>query len=252
MPVTKGAATFSFFCFLANHKKINSEYMITAITSAGVTYNYPVQIIADEKDFHVVHIGGTNDMHACMTFLVFPISKTCTIQNFMHAEHCSTNRQLKRGSEGMKVLAKAGLKFIMKTYPDLRRIRLTDESIYENIWLPEIKMLTEGQTWYQKYLGAEPAEGTAEVLEQYKNIRKKYIFKESLRYYTKDKLSKLLKKLYLEQLTGKDWYISRKTIKDYDISIKVTQTGGSESSKKEAADAKKYYRFRLRESIHSM
>lgn len=198
-------------------------------------YAFPVQIIRYDWDPRNVDIVIGNP--SCLEISVSMDDPDATLQVLQFFETCNESRKpFVQGSGAMVILVKVALRWLCNTFPHIKTVSLTDKSFFQKqekrYLLPEKMMLTEGQTWYQKHLQAQPEKKTERILIRYLHVWKEHgneIKSLSNEYWTPERIKEIGAMYpYIRnfQMTGSAWVIRRSTIVAYDIEDPVYKQGG--------------------------
>lgn len=184
-------------------------------------YKFPLVIVNFDFEPDVINIwiGNPNcKPKPCIDITVFNEKEA------MINPSCSNSpKTFERRSEGMKILLKSTLRWLIEKYPKITQIHLTDKSYFGD---PEKMVLTEGMTWYQKYFGALPEPTTALILRKFVSLHT--LHKNDFQKLKNDawfdlniRTTLLPYKTFVEhhQLSGTSWFITKETIESYDIPI---------------------------------
>ena len=132
-----------------------------------------------------------------------------------------------------QIMIKSALQWLFDTYANLKSISFMDKSKSkeDNVYLAEKMVLTEGKTWYQKYVQAEPDGKLTEILHKiYYSVFEKHrddLRKLPIDVWKPDMIKETLSKYHIleyKQITGTSWIIHRKTIMNYNMKYKLNQT----------------------------
>jgi hypothetical protein len=186
--------------------------------------------------------------------------KILIIDELTYYTTCSINRKMEK-KDGTIEMIQGFLKAILRKYPELEQVELTDKSFYPikdigNIPLPEYMLLKDGMTWYQKYFNATPSSKTnVNKIIPYLILRERYIkdtelkniyeFKDfmnkkvyeaiqemSPEYFIERKMYELLRIVKISPISGKfTWIISKNSIKKYKINGKIINNNQLNSKK---------------------
>jgi hypothetical protein len=199
------------------------------LESGGLSFH--IQVIDQEWDDDIAIYCGQYRKPPCVIILFERGSTIARLQSVGFFEHCSVSnsKQFTRRSGAVVVMVKVVLQWITNTY-NISTVVFADEShSAQGYMLPEKMVLTEGQTWYQKYFTAEPEETrTKPALKAYVKLynEKKEYFRTLddgmwLVENVRDVLAPFQTTLQYQQLTSSSWYIKATTIKGYNIAFTV-------------------------------
>ena len=232
---------------------IDDEYIdneFINIESNGYSFSVQIEKALYEPDEIMVYIGGNKaSTPACVKIVIYPEANYAQIIDVVHKNTCCKNKDFKRGGEGIKLLLQSALTWCIKRYSFIQYFVLTDKSMFDDFWLPEMKMLREGTTWYAKHFGAKPADyTTSHLVKKYLNRfhqHTEYLnsLPDSVWTNKDDSLKNLLVKLRLEQLSGKQWIIDKQTVINYRQHVDEYISGGANNKKKQHT-ACRYFRIR--------
>lgn len=188
-------------------------------------FKFPVQIIDEEWDDEVAIYVGQHRKTPCIIILIEKGKKVARMQSVSFFDHCSvsTENKFTRRSGAVVLMVKVVLQWLVHTY-NITTVVFADESHSEQGYmLPEKMMLTEGQTWYQKHLGAEPeATRTKPIVKAFTKLytqHKEHFKSLNCSAWLVDNLREVLKPynniIQHQQLTSSVWNITSKTIQNY-------------------------------------
>lgn len=188
-------------------------------------YQFPVVIHEDyETNSMIIGIGNNKcKPQPCMIIEVDRRDWSAVIQTIDYYKKCSiSEKEFERGKGGIHTMVKVGLKWLLITFPKIKKVFLTDKSYYQKILIPERKVIFEGLTWYAKYFGAKPADPvTKTVLKKLTAIHNNTDARQHLMSlhdsaWTYENIGDTLKPYMSHgQLTGSTWVISKNTINSY-------------------------------------
>ena len=208
---------------------------------------FPVEISPAEysPDLVDVYIGNLSG-RPCIHITVDKSNvKTVTLQTLYYFRECSKDTRMLKGV----------LKWIVDEY-DVQRVEFTDTS-GQSLMLPEMMVLTQGQTWYQKHFGAIPgSDFTKSTLKAYLAVRKAFpddFESLPLSSWEETNIAKTLEKYALLRdkcMTGTTWTITRATIEDYDVVhftevpfMRVCLAGAARSNVRPKRIIRNFWRF---------
>jgi ribosomal protein L11 methylase PrmA len=134
-------------------------------------------------------------------------------------------------------MLKVALQWLVDEYK-ISKVTFSDKShSSQGFMLPEKMVLTEGQTWYQKYFDVQPdndvTKATLKAYGRLYNEHKDYFKSLANNSWAmpkiRDKLKPFDKELKKQQLSGSVWHMTKQTIKGYNVpySIHKEVLGGS-------------------------
>ena len=169
----------------------------------------------------------------CVLILIPKNRNTASLQSVSYHPNCC-KESLSRG-DGTKYMLQFALKYIIKKYPHITKIHISDTTSYElnngDISLITPRYLLTGEKgYYEKTLNAYPIKNTIEIIETInKNMKtiKELIPKNITNdWWTPENVDKITNSVYPEILTSKisytDWEVSKDIINSYDINWEVT------------------------------
>ena len=202
------------------------------LQSDPYTFHIQIQIQAFE-DTILVSVGGEDIMTPCMQIILE--EGIAHINDVIFRNTCTSSGNLVQGEGGMKHMIRVVLRWLIEAHPEIKKVTLIDRSAYMNVPLGEMKLLTEGQTWYQKHFGAKPASDHGkQTLKRYRDVFHKYAADFTgipiATWKDREKVTSLLKKYHLSYATGLEYRIPLRTIQTYTEAYKVqkckTKGGG--------------------------
>jgi hypothetical protein len=226
----------TFFIFWCG-TRMSIKFLASIMQLLVGEYKFPIEIIKNEwepGDVHI-HVGNpSNRPKPCVVITVYD-EEIAILQEVSYYGTCSiSGTRFERGSGGMHILVKGVLQWLMGRYPQLKEVKLTDKTFYQDIMLPEKLALTEGTTWYVKHFGAVPdGLDTMRRFHAYQQVHQ--TMGDSMRTlppntWTTANMRELLSQLpgiHGRTLSGTTWRISKETIKTYDIPpVTTSLTGG--------------------------
>lgn len=207
-------------------------------------YKFPIEKITyEDSPYTDILIGNPSCRpRGCVEFTIKDKDPIASLQHVKFYETCSiSTKRFAKQKGAMHILIKAALRWLIRTYPYIKKVTFTDESYFDidgqNFMLPEKLFLTTGQTWYSKHFGAK-------LTDTKRNNDMMFAFKRAYdtnrTYYQKLPLSAwlehnvantLLKDPFLRNysISGSEWYISKETIESYDISDPTVSMQGGDT-----------------------
>lgn len=136
-------------------------------------YSFPIERYKDDIDNTITEIFIGNPKCKpipCIHITVYANEPVAVLQELVFFTSCSTSpKKFVRRSDGVKVMLRAALAWLLKKYTHVTSVEFSDNSYFKSggndiFMLPEKMVLTEGQTWYQKHFHAIPYKRTEQNL----------------------------------------------------------------------------------------
>jgi len=202
-------------------------------------FKFPVTIIDEAYDDEVAVYVGQQNKPPCIILTFERGKKTAVLQGLSYFSHCSvsSNTRFTQRSGAVVLMLKVALQWLVDEYK-ISKVTFSDKShSSQGFMLPEKMVLTEGQTWYQKYFDVQPdndvTKATLKAYGRLYNEHKDYFKSLANNSWAmpkiRDKLKPFDKELKKQQLSGSVWHMTKQTIKGYNVpySIHKEVLGGS-------------------------
>lgn len=200
-------------------------------------YTFPLNISEMYGIKEAIYVGNPrNRPYPCVIVHIHDDDNDATLADVKFASTCSTNKQLIQGAGTIEMIM-ATLKFAILRNPHLEKIVLVDESHIPisnelNIEITARRLLTGKLGWYEEYLGAKPYGLDADFIKKIRKTKINMQFPEDEHYWTATNANKISNKLFHRSVVGTNWCISKNTIINYPIQIRIEQDGGGNQFKK--------------------
>ena len=197
--------------------------------------------IKKEGDYRTIYIGDTHDgnrMDACVRILLKHKDSEAILEDLHTRQSCDINNNLQEGSGTYRLLMGA-LKFIIKKYTYIETVNLSDVAQKKGtrIYLTPKRLLLGKPGWYEEHFGARPTQKTRKIIEhvlQIINLTPEQMKLISKKTWGKSQDLEALSKEAIK-LIHNDWIITRDTIYNYPVQIRVSSNissfvGGGDST----------------------
>jgi len=192
---------------------------------------------------HIYIVEPRKTAYACVHLVVDDDEDEAVLSGLQYGNRCSTNREMRPHKDTLLML-KAGLMYLFRTFPLVKRVSLTDKASIATpakVMLTAKRLLQGREGWYEEHFGAVPdpsSKATMAVLKALANPVAQSRIQEYLpittqrAWGTPDDIidyAYRIAKLETNAILGTSWCIHRDQMKTYEksISIHILQSGGA-------------------------